>query len=303
MTRHRAHEHVEPGIYFNLRKVAFASMEDDGRLPGTDGDVYHRVPAVAMLVVGPLVGLAYFVFLPLVGFAMLGALIARKAWELTRDLVRAGTRSLAPAWQPARAFFTLGRRTRTADRPADDAWATAVARELGREPEAPGSPYRAVHLEKRIHIDSPVEEVYEVLHDAAHCDAWYHRYSRPRRIAEKGARGRGLLLLGRDFPLEQDVLEDRRDATGASWRTRAGHPATGALLGSDGILVNLPCDEEWHCEPADGGTDVTVAVDVAVPDLALAAAVAGVTLAEMEEECLEDSLKELKELCEEGVVH
>jgi len=71
MRRYRANEKVEPGVCFNLEQLAFKSMAEEGRLPGNAGDVYRRVPTVALLIVGPFLGAVYVIFLPFIGFGML----------------------------------------------------------------------------------------------------------------------------------------------------------------------------------------------------------------------------------------
>ena len=139
MTRYHGKENVRPGIYFNLRQLAFCSMEDEGTLPGTSEDVYRSVPAIALLIVGPLVGLAYVIFLPLIGFVMLARILAGKLLALSSEAVNALGRVLEPAWQPARAFLSRGRKARTRkakERKARrDRWAEEVAKELGEELE------------------------------------------------------------------------------------------------------------------------------------------------------------------------
>ena len=138
MKRYHGNEKVRPGIYFNLRQLSFTSMEDDGRLPGTSEDVYRSVPAIALLVVGPLVGLAYVIFLPLIGFLMLGRIVLGKLLAVTGEAMAALGRVLQPAWQPARAFLSRRRRSprRKAEKKARrDRWAEEVAEELAEELE------------------------------------------------------------------------------------------------------------------------------------------------------------------------
>lgn len=138
MTRYHGKENVRPGIYFNLRQLAFCSLEDEGTLPGTSEDVYRSVPAVALLIVGPLVGLAYVIFLPLIGFVMLARIVAGKLLTLASEALIALARVLEPAWQPARAFLSRGRKSKARkakERKARrDRWSEEVAEELGEEP-------------------------------------------------------------------------------------------------------------------------------------------------------------------------
>lgn len=88
MRRFKGKEKVEPGIYFNLRKLQFRNMEEAGRLPGTPDDSYRVVPTVAMLVVGPLLGLAFVIFLPLISFIAAGWAVSRLIVALGRRLQR-----------------------------------------------------------------------------------------------------------------------------------------------------------------------------------------------------------------------
>ena len=129
MTHFNAGEQVDPAIYFNLRRMAFESMEEEGALPGGDGDVFYRVPAIAMLVVGPMLGLAYFLFLPFIGFALVGSLLAREARTVVAGAAGAAARSLRPAWQPTRAFLTTGRQPAEGNE-EPDRWAEDAERDL-----------------------------------------------------------------------------------------------------------------------------------------------------------------------------
>jgi hypothetical protein len=70
MRSYKANQHVDSGVYFCVRRLAFRSMEEAGPLKGAAGDVYRRVPALAMLFVGPLLGLLFLIFLPFVGIVM-----------------------------------------------------------------------------------------------------------------------------------------------------------------------------------------------------------------------------------------
>jgi hypothetical protein len=124
---------VPEGIYFNARHVCFKSMDEEGRLPAEPDGTWRRVPALALLVVGPLMGLAYAIFLPLIGFAMVGGVVLRWAGELAVEAGHASSRVLRPAWQPARAFLSRGRTRPAGETKAEekDRWAEDVERELG----------------------------------------------------------------------------------------------------------------------------------------------------------------------------
>lgn len=137
MKRYYGEETVPAGIYFNAATLAFTAMEEAGRLPGKPNAAYRRVPAAALLVAGPILGAAYVMFLPVIGFAMLAAVAGRKGVVVMADMARAGIRVLEPTWEPTRAF--LGRRKRVAEPEAKkiDAWAENAKRKLAEEEAAP----------------------------------------------------------------------------------------------------------------------------------------------------------------------
>lgn len=94
------------------------------------------MPGLALLVAAPLIGLAYVIFLPLIGFLMLGAVALEKACSLAREMGAWGATLLRPAWQPARAFLSRGK-TKKAKRREEsetsDRWAEEVRQELEEE--------------------------------------------------------------------------------------------------------------------------------------------------------------------------
>jgi hypothetical protein len=86
-----------------------------------------------LLVAAPFVGLLYVVFLPLIGFLMLGKVVAEWAAEQVADALGATVRVLRPAWQPAVAFLGRGKRKRGPEKAREetpDAWADTVREEV-----------------------------------------------------------------------------------------------------------------------------------------------------------------------------
>jgi hypothetical protein len=139
MRRYHGNDEVGPGIYFNLREMVFRSMDEEGRLPGGERDVWRAVPAALLLLAGPVLGLAYAMFLPLIGFLMLGGLLARWAVRQVGLALNAAGRVLSPAWQPALAFFGRGRAAKREAKTvpaAPDPWAEQVRTALD-EPAPP----------------------------------------------------------------------------------------------------------------------------------------------------------------------
>ena len=133
MTRYHGNEIVDAGIYLNVRELAFKSLDEEGRLPGDAAAVWRRVPAMVLLVVAPVVGLLFVVFLPLIGFLMLGMVALRWAAGHAAEALTGTVRVLRPAWQPALSFLGRGRRRAPAERARDerpDAWADEVRAEV-----------------------------------------------------------------------------------------------------------------------------------------------------------------------------
>jgi hypothetical protein len=128
MKRFKGTEVVEPGLYFNIRQLSFKSVDEREALPGTTEETYRRVPVLALLVVGPLLGLAYVIFLPFMGFAMVGWLLSVKAGQAAAVAGRAAVRVLTPGWEPSLAFFSRSKPASKAA-PADE-WAESVRNRL-----------------------------------------------------------------------------------------------------------------------------------------------------------------------------
>ena len=128
MKRYRGTETVEPGLYLNVRQLSFKSIEERGPLPGGPEEVYRCVPTLALLVVGPMLGLAFVVFLPFIGFAMVGWLLMEKAGHLAAEATRAAVRVLRPGWEPSLAFLSRSKPAKTTVH--TDAWAEAARKKL-----------------------------------------------------------------------------------------------------------------------------------------------------------------------------
>lgn len=139
MKTYRGHQVADPGIYLNLRELTFKSLDEEGRLPGTGETVWRRVPAVVMLVAAPVISVAFFVFLPLIGFLMLAGVVGVKLYELGKRLLVASLPVLRPAWQPARAFLSRGKPARKEaeeeEEEPKDRWADEARREAGSAEE------------------------------------------------------------------------------------------------------------------------------------------------------------------------
>lgn len=133
MTTYRGNQTVEPGLYFNVRQLAFESVEETKALPGGDDAVYRRVPMLALIAMAPFLGLAFVVFLPFIGFAMVAWLLGVKGMHLAADAAGAAARVVRPNWEPSLAFLSRSKRAKqTATTDVADAWAADAEKKLDR---------------------------------------------------------------------------------------------------------------------------------------------------------------------------
>ena len=89
MTTRKAGEAAKLGFYFNTRTWEMEPHRKDGALPGGDHDRYTRSPTVALLVLGPVMGFFFVIFLPFIGFALVVRELAHRAagWFGRKDVV------------------------------------------------------------------------------------------------------------------------------------------------------------------------------------------------------------------------
>lgn len=97
---------VPGGYYLNVSRWAIAPVEKDGeRLPEGKGE-WRSIPTVAALLLVPVLGATFLMFLPMIGFALLfQAMIAKvtgHAHAAATDLAA----TMSPGWQPGEAHLT-----------------------------------------------------------------------------------------------------------------------------------------------------------------------------------------------------
>lgn len=135
MTTYTGTQTVDNGLYLNAATYTLTTMNAPGALPGNELQKYYRVPMFLMLVAAPLLGLAFVMFLPLLGFAMMLRLLGTKAAVFVGNAVNQSVRVLRPSWAPALAFLVRHKTTTaktTADNPAD-AWREKTEQKLSDE--------------------------------------------------------------------------------------------------------------------------------------------------------------------------
>lgn len=131
MTTYTGNQTVEPGLYYALAPLKITTVDERGPLPGADTRTYYRVPMLAMLALAPLLGLAFVIFLPFIGFAMVFRLAGEKVLEVAGRAADQGVRVLRPAWAPALAFLARTKPAKPGTPAAPpDAWADATERKI-----------------------------------------------------------------------------------------------------------------------------------------------------------------------------
>lgn len=97
---------VKGGFYFNRDKLDLIAVGGkEGMLPGADGQRYLRIPVLAVILLAPVLGGLFVMFMPFIGFALvfqhLGRLMVSGAKRAVRGLLFVVT----PTWRPGEAYF------------------------------------------------------------------------------------------------------------------------------------------------------------------------------------------------------
>ncbi len=158
------------------------------------------------------------------------------------------------------------------------------------------------HLKRTTRIHAPLGSVYNLAHDPKHWSDWYVGISREIDLDEgrPAVHKHRLLMIGAPFPLTQKVLEDRQGLTEAHWRVKSQVAAEKAAVTPDCDLLMIGGDYDWTYEERDGETEVTVVMDYTVPSEMLERESDRPLVERTEAECIEESLENLKRLCEKA---
>ncbi|MHB0870924.1 MAG: hypothetical protein ACYC66_03295 [Chloroflexota bacterium] len=119
ITRHVGGETVKGGIYWSMGAGEFVSVPNEGgRLAGGPEDRYLRAPLPIVLVVGPIMGLAFAIFLPLSGLLVLIPFLAGK---LRGAVVPSAAHAAVGSLQPGVSYLEPRTRATTKDRSGESA--------------------------------------------------------------------------------------------------------------------------------------------------------------------------------------
>jgi hypothetical protein len=107
MERKSGGTRVKAGYYWHAAQweIVTISGRDGGVLPGGPDEGYYGIPVLAMLMLAPIMGALFVVFLPFIGFAILAQYAAQAAVAaFKRQALHAGA-TLSPAWRPGEAYL------------------------------------------------------------------------------------------------------------------------------------------------------------------------------------------------------
>ena len=144
------------------------------------------------------------------------------------------------------------------------------------------------HVKKSILIHAPPEKVHALARDPNRWPAWYVGMGEIEKLTGEGEAGTVVeftfLLLGMRFPVTVKVLEDRIGPEGSRWEAKMEGPLAG--------------EHTWTHVPQNGDTETTADIEYTVPGAALGKIANRLIIERMTEGGLEQTLKNLKLLCE-----
>jgi len=103
MLKYNGGDRVGKGTYWNLTNGERIDISAEGTLPGDVRKAYYRMPAAAIIVAGPVLGLMYAAFLPFIGIAMVLKLVAQKAGGGVMEMVHGGA---SFGWRPSESYLS-----------------------------------------------------------------------------------------------------------------------------------------------------------------------------------------------------
>jgi hypothetical protein len=97
---------VKGGFYFNRDKLDLITVSGkEGLLPGANGQRFLRVPVLAVLLLAPVLGGLFVMFMPFIGFALVFQHLGRLMLAGAKRTGRALASVVTPTWRPGEAYF------------------------------------------------------------------------------------------------------------------------------------------------------------------------------------------------------
>jgi hypothetical protein len=109
---HKGGHTVEAGTYWDTHTGERIEIEAPQVLPGDEHRIYIKAKSGLVLLAGPLLGLVFAMFLPLIGIAMTMGQVGRKVAE---SAVGHAVQSVSFGWRPIEAYLA-GRKRKKEER-------------------------------------------------------------------------------------------------------------------------------------------------------------------------------------------
>jgi hypothetical protein len=104
---------VNYGFYWSAKAWDMAMIPAEGGiLPGETDRQYTRIPTFLFLLMAPIMGALYVVFLPFAGFALVIGFAARGVKTMVTDAFMNIAVAVAPQWAPGEAYLAARKRAR-----------------------------------------------------------------------------------------------------------------------------------------------------------------------------------------------
>jgi hypothetical protein len=106
MAKYTGGANVKGGYYWNPKAWAVEVVPSEGgRLPG-NGARFVRVPFPLLLVIVPVLGALFLMFMPVIGFALLVHAVVKKVTGGVKEGAADLAATVHPGWRPGEAHFT-----------------------------------------------------------------------------------------------------------------------------------------------------------------------------------------------------
>ena len=104
---------VNYGFYWSAKAWDMAMVPaEGGLLPGGSDRHYTRIPTFLFLLMAPIMGALYVVFLPFAGFALVFGHALRALKTLALDAVMHVAVAVSPSWAPGEAYLANRKRAK-----------------------------------------------------------------------------------------------------------------------------------------------------------------------------------------------
>lgn len=147
------------------------------------------------------------------------------------------------------------------------------------------------HIEKKILINAPIDKVVAFARDPHKWNTWWVGLSAPDEIKGNGEVGtlvkHHYLIAGLPFPVTTKVLTDRVGPKDALWKGQIEGPLAG--------------QHEWQYNALGEKTEVFVKLDYTIPGNVLGKFADRMLVERMQEKAIENTIDNLKLLCEANV--